>query len=92
MREWRSKLLPQKPKAQTEKTVEVSPYQRTYTLTEKTCPVCGKTFTGQRRAVYDTGACRQKANYARHGENYRAQKQEKQQAAKKTAGKKGGEQ
>lgn len=65
------------------KTINVSPYQRTYTLTEKVCPVCGKTFTGTAKAKYDTNACRQKDNYARNGEHYRAQKLKKYQAGKK---------
>ena len=83
--------MPQKRKVVSVKTVEVSPYQRTYALTEKACPVCGKTFTGTARARYDTVACRQKANYERHGETYRAQKTEKYHAEKTTgrsAGKK----
>jgi hypothetical protein len=71
--------MAQKRKEQTAKTVVVSPYQRTYTLTKKKCPVCGNSFTGQQRAVYDTVACRQKANYQRHGETYRKTQREKHQ-------------
>ena len=80
--------MAQKRKAQTMKTVEVSPYQRTYALTEKKCPVCGNTFIGQQRAVYDTVACRQKANYRRHGEAYRESRLKSYRKAKGEAGKK----
>ena len=83
--------MPQKRKVPSMKTIEVSPYRRTYTLTEKMCPVCGKTFTGTVRARYDTVACRQKANYDRHASDYRQQKLEKYHATKtasRSAGKK----
>jgi hypothetical protein len=78
----------QRKKTPAVKTIEVSPYKRTYTLTEKVCPVCGKTFTGTPKARYDTVACQQKANYDRHRETYLKAKREKYQAEKKTAGKK----
>lgn len=74
-------------KAPTVKTIEVSTYQRSYTLTEKSCPVCGLKFTGTPKARYDTNACRQKANYNRHATNYREAQREKYQAGKKAAGK-----
>jgi hypothetical protein len=38
------------------------------------CPVCGKTFTGTVRARYCSDACSQRATYARHAEERRAQK------------------
>jgi len=71
-----------KRKGQTVKTVEVAPYQRTYTLTEMKCPICGNTFTGQQRAVYDSVACRQKANYQRNGEAYRESRMKSYRKAK----------
>ena len=74
--------MPQKRKVPSVKTIEVSPYRRMYTLTEKVCPVCGKKFTGTVRARYDTVACRQKANYDRHAESYRQSKQKKYHAEK----------
>ena len=80
--------MTQRRKTPAVKTIDVSPYQRTYTLTEKVCPVCGQKFTGTPKARYDTVACRQKANYARHAENYRAQKLKKYHARKAAAGKK----
>jgi rRNA maturation protein Nop10 len=78
----------QRNKTPAKKTIEVSPYKRTYTLTEKVCPVCGKTFTGTPKARYDTVACRQKANYHRHSTDYLETRRAKYQAEKKAAGKK----
>ena len=51
--------------------------ERTIPLFEKICPVCNKKFLGAKVAVYDTTACRQKANYARHREAYRKAQEDK---------------
>ena len=64
------------------KEVPVS-FVRRFQLTKKICPVCGKSFMGTKKAKYDSSACQQKANYARHAEKYRTQKLEKYHAEKK---------
>jgi hypothetical protein len=80
--------MPRKTKGPTVKEVPVSPIRR-YQLSEKVCPVCGQTFMGTKKARYDRVACRQKANYERHAEQYRQRKLEKYHAEKKvTASKK----
>ncbi len=61
---------------------------REYKLTEKVCPVCGKTFMGTKKKVYDTVACQQKANYDRNAEKYLQQKREKYRKEKGQSGRK----
>ena len=80
--------MAQRRKALAVKTIDVAPYKRTYTLTEKVCPVCGQIFTGTPKARYDTTACRQKANYHRHSTDYLETRRAKYQAEKKTTRKK----
>jgi len=56
--------------------------------TERVCPICKRKFWGTGKALYDTPACKRKADYDRHAEARRATRREKYQAEKKTAGKK----
>jgi len=52
------------------KKVNVS-YVRTLRLEEKTCPVCGKIFEGVKIRKFCSRACQNKADYERHGAEYR---------------------
>jgi ribosomal protein S27AE len=79
--------MPQRKQDPTVKEVSVS-FVRRFQLSQKVCPVCGQTFMGTKKAKYDRLACRQKANYDRHAEEYRQYKldkyrQQKAQEAKK---------
>src|SRR5689334_3121370 len=47
---------------------EVAGYTREVTLYTKTCPVCGATFEGTARKLYDRGACATAAYKQRQGE------------------------
>ncbi len=67
----------------TVKTITVQT-ERKIPLFEKVCPTCGATFTGAKVAVYDTVACRQKANYKRNREAYLQAKAAKYQKQKAT--------
>jgi len=62
--------------------VVVEQHTKKYKITEKVCPVCKEKFMGTGKAVYNTLACRMKANYARHQERYAREKREKYQAQK----------
>ena len=58
--------------ANKEKTKKVNvAYVRTLRLIEKICPVCGKTFEGVKIRKFCSRACQNKADYDRHGEEYR---------------------
>lgn len=74
--------------APTVKETPISFIRRT-PLTEKRCKVCGKPFTGTARALYDTPACKQRANYQKHAEQYRAARMEKYRQQKQQMGKEG---
>ena len=63
-------------------------FVRRFKLTAKVCPVCGEKFMGTKVAVYDKLACRQKANYARHREEYSSSNREKYHREKQSVGKK----
>ena len=74
--------MPQKKKPPTVKKVLIS-FVRQFQLLEKVCPVCEQTFMGTKKAKYDRVACRQKANYKRHAEQYRQHNLEKYHTEKK---------
>ena len=74
----------QKKKGPPVKEVPVSSIRR-YLLLEKVCPVCGQKFMGTKKAKYDRLACRQKANYDRHAEEYRQYQLKKYHAEKRAA-------
>lgn len=54
-----------------------------YKLTEKVCPVCREKFLGTGKAIYDKPACKRKADYEKHGEEYRRQQREKYHATQR---------
>jgi hypothetical protein len=56
---------------------------RTVKQVEKECPVCHRSFWGAKISRYCSRACRNRANYERHEEEYRQQRVEKYQAEKK---------
>ena len=66
------------------KEIPVS-FVRRMQLVEKACAVCGRTFTGTKKSVYCSQACKNRANYGRHAEEYRQQRVEKYRAEKKAA-------
>ncbi|HJY82389.1 MAG TPA: hypothetical protein VKK81_15075 [Candidatus Binatia bacterium] len=57
------------------KEVPVS-YIRKVRLVEKTCPVCGKKFEGVKIRKFCSRSCQNKADYGRHGEEYRQARME----------------
>lgn len=61
---------------------------RQLVIEQKTCPQCGKVFEGPKVAKYCSRLCANNAAYARNADVYRANRREKYQAEKKTAGKK----
>lgn len=63
------------------KKVNVS-YVRTVRLIEKTCPVCGKTFEGVKIRKFCSRTCQNKADYQRHGDDYRQARMERYHAEK----------
>ncbi len=58
-------------------TITRTSYTRVLVVEEKTCPQCGKQFEGVRKRKFCSLPCQRKANYARHGEVYRAKCMEK---------------
>lgn len=64
------------------KTIRVS-FTRKIRLEEKTCPICGTTFTGAKIKKYCSRACQNKANYDRHVDEYREMRRENYQKEKK---------
>ena len=64
------------------KEVAVS-FVRRLTLEEKTCPACNKRFEGVKKRIYCSRACRAKADYEKHADQYRKARVEKYQAGKK---------
>jgi hypothetical protein len=78
--------MPSRTPAQPVKTAVIQT-ERKIPLFEKVCPVCNKEFLGAKVAVYDTTACRQKANYARHREAYRKAQDDKRATARKAKAK-----
>jgi ribosomal protein S27AE len=61
--------------------------ERHIPLTEKTCPQCGKTFMGTKKAIYCSKLCSNQASYRRHADKYRqtrreTYRQQKDQASK----------
>ena len=54
----------------------------------KTCPACKKKFTAQLVQRYCSPQCRKRDNYARHAEEYRAERRERYRSQKKQAAKK----
>lgn len=75
-------------KQQDVREVSVSLIRR-FALTEKECPVCGKTFKGTKKARYCSSSCRNRAHYLRHAEQYRQNRKEiyRKQKAKATKAK-----
>ncbi len=60
---------------------------RTVKQREKDCPVCHRPFWGAKISRYCSRACRNRANYERHADEYRQQRlklyyQQKEQAVK----------
>lgn len=54
-----------------EQQVQSYAYTRRVTLEEKTCPICGKTFEGVKIRKFCSRACQNRADYERHGGEYR---------------------
>jgi hypothetical protein len=57
------------------KVVKVT-MERHLPLTEKTCPQCGKTFMGVKKAIYCSKLCSNQASYQRHAAEYRQARRE----------------
>jgi len=51
-------------------------FERRLPLSEKTCPQCGKTFMGVKKAIYCSKLCSNKVSYARHAAQYRQTRRE----------------
>jgi hypothetical protein len=62
--------------AQRVKEVAVA-FTRRYRQVEKTCPVCGGTFTGSPLRIYCNDRCAKRAGWQRHGEQYNATRKAK---------------
>ncbi len=60
-----------------EQTIARQTYTRRIRVEEKQCPVCGKTFEGVKKSKFCSPACKAKANYKRHAEEYRTARIEK---------------
>lgn len=65
-----------------EQQVQSYAYTRRVALVEKTCPVCGKTFEGVKIRKFCGRACQNRADYERHGEEYRQARMERYRAEK----------
>jgi hypothetical protein len=63
------------------KEIPVS-FVRRMQLLEKTCTVCGRVFTGTKKSVYCSQACKNRANYERHSEAYREMRRKSYQKGK----------
>jgi hypothetical protein len=62
--------------------------ERTVKQIEQKCPVCGVTFWGAKISRYcRKRACRNKANYERHAEEYRQKRRESYRKQKEPAAK-----
>ena len=64
-------------------------FQRTIKLLEKTCPICGTRFWGQKIKIYCSPACINRAAYQKHAEQRRKDRRARYRAEKrkkKTAG------
>ena len=66
------------------KEIPVS-FVRRMQLVEKSCAVCGRTFTGTKKSVYCSQICKNRANYERHAHAYRQARMAKYRAEKKAA-------
>ena len=79
-------MAKQKEKAKViEQQVRSYTYTRKVTLEEKVCPTCGKTFEGVKIRKFCSRACQNKADYNRHGDDYRHARMERYNAEKSTA-------
>jgi hypothetical protein len=59
-----------------EQSVKRASFTRVVKQVEQTCATCEKKFWGASIRKYCSQACRQRANYARHAEQYRAARME----------------
>ena len=62
-------------------------FTRVVKQVEQTCPVCARTFWGASIRRYCSRACRQRANYARHAEEYRQERMERYHRQKERSAK-----
>ena len=51
-------------------------------LVDKTCPICGRAFTGLGRQTFCSVACANRASYRRHAERRRAERRERYRRGK----------
>lgn len=58
------------------------PVIRRLRLATKTCPVCRRKFTGVKKQIFCSVACRNKENYEKHAEQYRQSRMKKYYAEK----------
>ena len=65
-------------------------YTREVNLVDKTCVVCGNTFTGVKKSKYCSNACKQRANYEKNGAAYRQARVEKYRKEKGSQGREDG--
>ena len=51
-------------------------------LMDKTCPICGREFTGLGRQTFCSIACANRASYRRHAERRRTERRERYRRGK----------
>ena len=70
-----------------EQRIQPAGYTRTVKQVEKECPICRRSFWGAKISRYCSRACRNRANYERHENEYRQRRLEKYYGEKQSNGK-----